>query len=433
MADQDKLLVVSVAGLGYEFLQSQCAAMPGDESRRVPRAFARPFPLLPPFPAVTCTSQATFRTASAPEAHGMVANGFYDRRWRKALFWEQSSGLVEGERIWSAFRAAGKTVGLLFWQQAMGEDADLVLTPAPIHKHHGGMILDCYSQPAALYPRLRKALGEFPLQRYWGPLASASVGNWIAAATEDVMRHEAPDLLLTYLPTLDYDLQRHGPRSPQASAAFAMVMNQLATLFFAAGDCGYKVLFFGDYAIAACEGPAVLPNLALREAGLMATREVRGRLYPDFHTSRAFAVCDHEVAHVYVREIADTEAVRRCLQAVPGIDEVRPATAAHPNSGELVLLAAPGRWLAYPWWTDAGEAPEYARHIDIHSKPGFDPCDLYATWFPPGVCQDTSRIRGTHGRADRAVACGGTLKFDPPPATLQYLADRVRDWLGQQV
>ncbi len=421
----NKLLIVSIAGLGGKILESR---------NRIRGYGPLPFKaslLFPPFPAVTCTAQATFRTASTSKTHGMVANGFYDRRWRKVHFWEQASSLVEGDRIWSGFRAAGRKVGLLFWQQAMGEDADLVLTPAPVHKHHGGMILDCYSQPAGLYSRLRRNLGEFPLRQYWGPFASSRVGDWIASATADVMRHEGPDLLLTYLPTLDYDLQRFGPDDLRSQAALEKVLEQLATLLGAAGRQGYEVVFWGDYAISACAGPAVFPNRALRTAGLFSVRTVHGRTYPDFNTSRVFAVCDHEVAHVYVRHVRDRAATRDFLAGLPGVSEVRDAQGdAHPNSGELVMTAESGRWLSYSWWNQDGEAPEYARHIDIHQKPGFDPCELFGQWFPPGVSQDTSRIRGTHGRTDSPVAWGGTLSFDPAPATLLELASGVRDWLN---
>lgn len=421
-----KLLVISVAGLGYDL----AAAL---ERKHGKSAFpgGALHPAASVFPAVTCTAQASFRTAAPPTRHGMVANGFFDRRWRKAAFWEQASSLVEGERIWHAFRAAGRTVGLVFWQQSMGEDADLVLTPAPIHKHGGGTILDCYSQPAALYPRLRRTLGEFPLARYWGPLASARVGDWIADATADVMRHEAPDLLLAYLPTLDYDLQRHGPNHPRAAAAADRLRAQLQRLATAADKAGYDLLFWGDYAIAPCQGPALLPNLSLHETGLFQVRSVRGRAYPDFHRSRAFALCDHEVAHLYVREARDLPTLRAWASAFTEAACVPPATEErHPNGGDLVLIAAPGRWFAYPWWRDPREAPDYARHIDIHNKPGFDPCELNFSWFPPGISLDTTRIRGTHGRPERPVAWGGTLTFDPLPASLLDLAARLRERLA---
>ena len=165
------------------------------------------------FPAVTCVVQASFRTAAPPASHGMVANGRYFRELAKPMFWEQSSRLVAGRRFWRGFREAGGTVGLLFWQQSLGEDTDMLLSPAPIHKHHGGMIQDCDSQPADLYEQLCAELGRpFKLRQYWGPLATPKVGEWIAEAVAAVLaRADAPDLILTYLPTLDYALQRRDP------------------------------------------------------------------------------------------------------------------------------------------------------------------------------------------------------------------------------
>ena len=371
------------------------------------------------FPAVTCTVQASFRTASAPSAHGMIANGRYDRHLRKAMFWEQSSALVEGERIWSAARAAGRRVGMLFWQQSMGEDVDVVLSPAPIHKHHGGMIQDCYSRPADLYGRLCERIGRpFKLRHYWGPAASAEVGDWIAEATAEVMADAdlGVDACLTYLPTLDYDLQRYGNSHKRTRAATERLRQQLGKILTAAKPQAAEVVVFGDYAIADVTGPVVFPNRALAEAGLLAVRRVEGMLYPDFHASRAMAVVDHEVAHVYVRDEAAMAPVEAVFRELPGVSEVLKGTSRadagldHANSGELVIVAEPGSWLAYPWWTEPRQAPDYARHVDIHNKPGFDPCELFWKWWPPGIDTDVTRVRGTHGRVGpgREVAWGST-------------------------
>ena len=422
-----KLLIIQVAGL------STAPNTPGLSFQ----------PMQSVFPAVTCTAQASFRTAAPPSSHGMIANGLFHRSMARALFWEQSAGLVEGERIWRQFRQAGRTVGVMFWQQSLGEDADLVLSPAPIHKHHGGMIQDCYAKPAGLYQRLCETIGRpFKLQHYWGPFASAKAGDWIAEATAAVMADGsfAPDLLLTYLPTLDYDLQRVGHNHPRSAKAAQSLDAQVQRLITAAEANGYEVLIFGDYAI----GPvseAVLPNRALAEADLLATRQVGPMLYPDLYASRAFAMVDHEIAHVYVRDKKDLSAVRDVLAAQAGIADAlgRDAQAAcdvdHPNSGELLILAEPGKWLAYPWWADTSQAPDYAAHVDIHSKPGFDPCELFGEpfdWLPLSVTQDTARIRGSHGRVGqgRDVVWACTLTLPDQPADLISLARAARTWLN---
>ena len=392
------------------------------------------------FPAVTCTAQASFRTGSLPAAHGMIANGLYHRSLRKVMFWEQASALVAGPRIWDDFRRAGGTVAMLFWQQSMGEDVDILLTPAPIHKHHGGLVQDCYGKPDGLYADLcRKLGGAFKLHRYWGPAASAKVGDWIAAATADVMANPAlaPGLCLTYLPTLDYDFQRFGPAHAKSRAAIAKLRQQLAVLLAAAEKNGYEVVVFGDYAIAECPGGAVFLNRALADAGLMKTRAVRGMLYPDFHASRAFAMVDHEVAHIYIAHEADIPAVKKAVAGVAGVADVLDADAQagigirNMHSGELVAVASEGCWFAYPWWRERAQAPDYARHIDIHNKPGFDPCELFFTLFPPGITQDTGRIRGSHGRigAGREVAIGSTVDLRAQPADIIELGRCIKELL----
>jgi len=426
---------VSVAGLDAE----TASALTGLDAR-----FA---PLRPAFPAVTCAAQAAFRTGAPVSRHGMTGNGFFDRRLRKAFFWEQASTLVEGPRFWEPLRRSGGTVGLLFWQQAMGEAADLILTPAPIHKHHGGMILDCYSQPAGLYPRLRRKFGHFPLHRYWGPLASPTVGDWIAQATAEVISCEAPDLLLTYLPTLDYDFQRFGPSHAKSRRSVALLNAQLQRLLTAAAAGGYDWMIWGDYAIEPCTGGALFPNRALREAGLMTCREVRGRLYADLNAARAFALVDHAVAQVYAKHPADAAAACAILERLPGVARVasrdqpggdparrdEEAMLQAPHAGDLVLTAAAGSWFAYPWWTAAREAPDYARHVDIHSKPGYDPCELTLQGWPPGIGTNAARVRGTHGRTDRPAAWACSWALPTAPSGLEALsAEAARFILKEQ-
>ena len=435
MTKQRKMLVVSVAALGHELVKTHgTGSWQGGEFAAAESVF----------PAVTCTAQATFRTASLPGKHGMVCNGLYHRSLRKSMFWEQSSALVQGPRIWDDFRAAGHTVGIMFWQQSLGESADLVLSPAPIHKHHGGMIMDCLARPADLYTRLKQEFGPFKLRNYWGPMAHAKVGGWIAGATAFVMSdpETSPDLLLTYLPTLDYDLQRYGPSGQPAAKVVRIVMAQLELLRRVAESNGYEMVVFGDYAITQTDheargGAAVFPNRELAASGLMVTRYIQGMQYPNLHDSHAFAMVDHEVAHVYVRCPEDVQIAAELMGKLDGVAEVLDRQQqvergiAHENSGELVLVAAEGRWFAYPWWTEPSQAPDYASHIDIHNKPGFDPCELNFQWFPPGISQDTTRISGTHGLAgaSRPIAWWASTDLPGTPGSLIELAAAVKESL----
>ena len=429
-----RLLVVQVAGLGSDLLAGRSDGGSCGLTFR---------PMDSVFPSVTCTAQASFRTALPPARHGMVANGFFARELARPLFWQQSAGLVDGPRIWSRARAAGRRVAMLFWQQSLGEAADMIVSPAPIHKHGGGMIQSCYSKPRELYGALCRGVGrEFDLMQYWGPLASPRSSDWIAAATAVLLTDSelAPDLCLTYLPALDYDLQRWGPDHARSRRAFAALERELDQLLAAARYGGYDVLVFGDYAIGPVSGGAVFPNRALRDHGRFAVREIRGMAYPDFHESAAFAMVDHEVAHVYVKQAGDADRVRRALEEIDGVGAVLDAAAQeacgirHARSGEFVVVAAAGRWFAYPWWEAGARPPDYARHVDIHNKPGYDPCELFFGWPPPSVSMDCRRIRGSHGRtgADRRACWAATCAFEQEPASLVELAKAVEGWLGAE-
>jgi predicted AlkP superfamily pyrophosphatase or phosphodiesterase len=250
----------------------------------------------------------------------------------------------------------------------------------------------------------------------------------------------APDLLLTYIPHLDYDLQRYGPVSREADKALDILLGYLERLEAKAEECGYEWLVFGDYAIEQVRDGAVFPNRRLREAGLFSTRNIRGMAYTDFCTSRAFAVCDHGFAHVFCRDEASKSAAADALRSLPGVAEIwdREAQAArgiaHRRSGDLVITAAESSWFAYPWFTEREEAPDYASHVDIHNKPGYDPCELYFGWPPGTVSFDTGKIHGTHGsnRVGMEVAWASSLKIPQLPVTQIDLARAVQAWMEGQ-
>lgn len=423
-----KWLVVDCAALGWNLLEENPGLGGLDFS-----------PLQSPTPGVTCAAQAEFRTGAPAARHGMVANGLYHRGLRRPLFWEQSAAQVEGERIWKGFREQGGTVGMMFWQQSLGEDVDLVVSPRPIHKHSGGMIQACATQPPNLEDWLNAQVGRpFNLFRYWGPLACRKSTDWIVTATCALMNdpERCPDLLLTYLPHLDYDLQRHGPDHPKAAKALQTLDLYLSRLTATAKATGRKVLVFGDYAITPVTGPAVFPNRALREAGLMNIQRVKKCAYPDLFSSPAFAVVDHQIAHVHLTRADALEQTRELLQHLDGVESVfRPSELPeldHPNSGELILTAEPGRWFAYPWWQDPAEAPDFATHVDIHNKPGFDPCELFFGKVPWQVSADTAKVGGTHGRPEKtAWACSdpGALPSSDI-VCLRDLGTALKDHLG---
>jgi len=421
-----KYLIVQVAGLAETSENWDCGKFQKIDSI---------------FPALTCSVQATFRTAQLPAQHGMIANGIYLPQLRKPLFWEQSSNLVQGKRIWQQFRSQGNKVAMLFWQQSLGEDVDIIISPAPIHKHHGGMIMDCYSKPANLYKHLLAKLGKFKLQQYWGPLASWKVGEWITDATIEILQNEnyAPELCLTYIPSLDYEMQRSHPTNSKNNAnALQKCGQQLNKLYKAAQQAGYEIIIYGDYHIEPVNTP-IFPNQILRKKGYLHCRKIKKMQYVDYYQSQAFCMVDHQIAHIYVDDKKNIAKLKLLLQNNNAIaqvlnkEEQKKITINHPNSGDLVLIANKGCWFSYPWWQDKKEAPEYASHVDIHNKPGYDPCELFFGWPPGSISNNPKRINGSHGRVglQNQVIYSSTIKFARPINSILDLALATQELLNK--
>lgn len=361
----------------------------------------------PPFPAVTCTAQATLTTGALPREHGVVANGWFDRERHAVEFWEQPAALAQAPRAWERLRERrpGATAAQLFFQQSLYGTADYVLSPRPIHLE-GQMVPWVYSRPAGLYEGLVPDVGEFNLMDYWGPLASRKSTDWIARAAARVLSEKRPTLSYVYFPHLDYNHLRHGPSSEEALRDVT-VLDETVGAFLddldsrgALDDCA--VALVGEYAFQDVTRP-VFPNRALREAGLLAVREIKGHEYLDTENSRAFAVVDHQVAHVYCHADALEEA-RDVLGHTKGVDAVldreaqRPLGIDHPRSGDLVTVADPTAWFAYYWWRDEAKAPPFARTVDIHRKPGFDPVELFVDPRTRSIPLEAGLVRGSHGR-----------------------------------
>ena len=373
-----KKLQVIAAGLGYKLLErngmTEIAGL-----KFAPKASV--------FPAVTCVAQATLRTGLSPSEHGMISNGYWSETLRKPIFWEQSCRLVKGERVWS------KNSGVFFLQQSLGEDVELIVSPAPIHKHGGGMIMSCYTKPTGMAEVLTKLCGKFPLWRYWGPLASPKVGRKCVSYFEEMTNVRDVDEAYLYLPTLDYAAQKYGPDSSAAKAALKEFRKQLERISDIAMRRGCTLKVIGDYEITEVTAEPVLPNVILRREGFFKTRTVGGMAYPDFHQSTAFAMCDHEVCVIVgpERERAAEILTQRRGGTEAGTSGGSPLCLCDSVLNDNpVLLAKQGSWCGYEWWTDGREAPDFASHVDIHNKPGYDPKELF--FFNKGI------VKGTHGR-----------------------------------
>ncbi len=394
-------------------------------------------------PAVTCSAQSTFLTGLMPAQHGIVGNGWYFRELGEIFLWRQHNRLVGGEKLWETARAAhpGYTSANVCWWYAMGMSTDVTVTPRPIYHADGRKSPDAYVRPPELHDQLTGALGEFPLFQYWGPTASIKSSKWVIGASRQILREKRPDLLLTYVPHLDYDLQRFGPDAPQAALAARELDTALAPLLDDARNAGATVVVLSEYGITNVERPVDI-NRALRREGLLEVYTQAGMEYLDPWASRAFAVADHQVAHVYVRDSADVERVRSIVGELTGVDEVldREAQAKygidHERAGELVAVAQPDSWFTYYYWLDDERKPDFARGVEIHRKPGYDPAELF---FDPEdkfakaraglnlakkfaglryamdvVPTDPRWVRGSHGRLPDSTEDGPVLLCSDP-------------------
>jgi len=338
----------------------------------------------PVLPAVTCTAQATMLTGALPREHGVVGNGWYFRDQAEVLFWRQSNRLVGGEKLWDAARRRRPdlSTAALFWWFNMYSSVERSVTVRPIYPADGRKIPALYSHPPELAGELEAELGRFPFFQFWGPKSGLPSSEWIARSAASLFRRHRPGLLLVYLPHLDYDMQRLGPGHPAIASQVRAIDRVAGGLIDAVRGGGAEVVVVSEYGIEEARTPVHL-NRALREAGLVAVRETLGWEMLDPGASRAFAVADHQVAHVHVADPADVDRVAQLVRAQPGVAEVldRAGQARvgldHERSGELVAVAEPGAWFTYYYWLDDARAPDFARTVDIHRKPGYDPVELF--------------------------------------------------------
>ncbi len=418
-----RICFILVAGLDQALLSR---ALP--ENLPTLSSFKHRVPYRPAFPAVTCTAQATLTTGVNPDRHGIICNGLYthgDAALRQHLdlsnhadarmnvsFWEQSNTLLQAPRLWSG---SGKKVSMLFWQNSMRGAADIVITPKPEHTPDGKTLTACWSDPSDLYATLTAQLGPFPLHNYWSPMAGLLSSQWIARAAAHVWEHHQPDIQLVYIPHLDFNLQRLGPNHPAILKDLQDVDALLAPLVAQVRDSRGSIVIAGDYGMYEVDTP-ILPNLALRDAGLLKTKaDCDGKLLVDYDASQAFVMADHQVAFLYCDEV-NLPAARRALEPLPGIARIDTAPdrqspdwhssnlaslhLATPRAGQAVLLAQPNAWFAHDWWHDDSEKPRWQFGVDIHNKPGFDPRELFFDPIKKCIAQNPALVKGSHGLID---------------------------------
>ncbi len=396
----------------------------------------------PVLPAVTCSVQTTYLTGKYPEEHGIVANGWFFRDECEVRLWRQSNHLVQSPSIWDHARKlnADFTCANMFWWYNMYSSVDYGVTPRPQYRANGLKIPDCYSKPAELRHTLQERLGTFPLFDFWGPKTSIKSSQWIADASKMVFDTYQPDLTLVYLPHLDYCLQKFGHDYDKVHGDILELDLLLSGLVTYYESQGVKVLILSEYGITDVNHPVHI-NRVLRQMGLIAVREENGLELLDAGMSKAFAVADHQIAHVYCQNEEIRNQVRGQLEKTEGIarvlegKEITSNHLDHPRSGDLVVEAQPSSWFTYYYWLDDEKAPDFARMVDIHRKPGYDPVEMFLDpekrFIIPRVAikllgkklgfrtvmdlipLDATLVKGSHGQTnlsdrDKAVFIGGS-------------------------
>lgn len=396
------LIVVDIAGLEPGLISED--RTPNICSLSAKGEFAR---VRPVFPAVTCTSQASMLSGTYPRQHGIISNGLYDRQTHTVSFWEQSSSLVQAEKVWDIAKrgGSGRTTAVLFWQNTMYADADIVLTPRPLHMEDR-MIMWCYSRPPGLYEKISNEIGKFDLSTYWGPLASNKSSEWIGKASELVLERQKPNILFTYIPHLDYIFQREGIFPKNLKEEIRFVDNIVGNIMKKTIDLGIRdqtqFVILSEYGFSDVTSDIPI-NRVFREHGLLAVREIEGREYIDFEYSLAFAMVDHQVAHIYVRGTS-VQQVKRILDAIEGIDTVldeegkKLMNIDHERSGDLIAISDKDRWFSYYWWFEEGKSPPFANRVDIHRKPGYDPSELFIDSKTNRIPLNGKMVKASHGR-----------------------------------
>jgi len=424
----NRTAVINVVGLSTSLIGEHTPKI-RDFSRR--GSVAR---ILPALPAVTCAAQSNYLTGLPPAGHGIVGNGWYNREQAEVQFWKQSSHLVGAPRLWQALKRADPrfTCAQLFWWFNMYGGADWSITPRPIYPADGRKVFDIYSWPYSVRTAIKRDLGEFPFAGFWGPAAGMNspqgppeaASRWIAESAQWMELRFRPTLSLIYLPHLDYNLQRLGPAHPGIAEDLRRIDAIVGGLLDFFAQHSVQPVLLSEYGISAVDTPVHL-NRLFREEGWITVKDELGRELLDCGNSRAFAVADHQVAHIYLNDPDLAGSVRARLEREPGIaaiwgaDEKRAQGLDHPRAGDLIALAKERAWFTYYYWLDDRRAPDFAPTVDIHRKPGYDPVELFLNPATPFIRAkiawrllqkrlglrmlmdvvpiDASLVRGSHG------------------------------------
>jgi len=419
--NMQKIVVLNVVGLTNKLIGANTSFLQKwSNSRKVTK-------IKPMLPAVTCSVQSSYLTGKWPNEHGIVGNGWYFKDLCEVKFWHQSNKLVEAPKIWDIAKKSNPnfTCANMFWWYNMYSNVDYSVTPRPIYTADGLKIPDCYTNPSHLRDELQSQLGPFPLFNFWGPKASIVSSKWIAEASKIVEQKFNPTLTLIYLPHLDYCLQKAGPDSLETYKSLKEIDQVCEDLISFYIKKGANIIILSEYGIEKVN-KAINISRVLRERGYLKVRNENGGEILDAGASAAFAVSDHQVAHVYVNDQSLLNKIYDTLAQIDSIDYILDKQAQkkyhidHERSGDFVAVASKGAWFSYYYWLDDKYAPDFARTVDIHKKPGYDPTELFINpqikWIQLKILTtlmkkkmgfrylmnfiplDTSFVKGSHGR-----------------------------------
>lgn len=372
------LAVINLVGLSADLLDCHTPNI----NRLINSGFMQPMTGV--FPAVTTTAQSSMLTGLQPDQHGIVGNGWYDRDYAEVVFWKQSNRLVQGSKIWDLLKHnhSGFSCSKLFWWYNMYADVDASITPRPHYLADGRKLIDLYSTPKGLHQALENQLGKFPFFNFWGPKAGIAASRWIAEAAMLEFELNSPNLQLIYLPHLDYCLQKFGPKGKSIANELTAVDTLIGELSSFYSDRNTDLLIVSEYGIDTVDTPVHI-NRVLRQQGYIAVRNSVTWELLDPGASKAFAVADHQIAHIYIKNPLEINKVKTLLEATPGIETVLDEVGKkqlhinHNRSGDLIAIAEPNAWFTYYYWMEDNKAPDFARTVDIHRKPGFDPVEMF--------------------------------------------------------
>ncbi|MEG0024069.1 MAG: alkaline phosphatase family protein [Akkermansia sp.] len=374
----NRIAVLDIVGLSRGVLSRMPRLTQWSASRRISS-------FIPTCPAVTCTAQSTFLTGLTPEKHGITGNGWYNRSLNEVQFWKQSEALIHGSLLWETLQQQfGKdfTCAKLFWWYNMYSTANWTITPRPSYPADGRKVFDIYTHPMGMKDELKADLGAFPFPYFWGPMAGLPSSQWIAQSARWIEEKYSPTLSLVYLPHLDYDLQRYGTNDQRASPAIQQIDDLVCDLIDFYEKRAVEIIILSEYGISPVTH-SISINRIFRQRGWISIKPELGTETLDCGDSDAFAIADHQVAQIYINNPELIEQVRACLLSTPGIAEVRTierestSPPLQERMPDLVAIAQDDAWFDYYFWTDDAVAPDYARCVDIHRKPGYDPAELF--------------------------------------------------------